>query len=92
GDAFGGGSFDATPAGDSGFGADAEAAPVAARAPETTYTGKDFLFLVPCLLFVLLATIGAYELCRTIWSYEEASFDITGPVLDMIANMVGLTK
>lgn len=88
---FGADSFN-TPSADAGFGADAEVAPVAARAPQTEYTGKDFIFLVPCLLFVLLATIGAYELCRTIWSYEEASFDITGPVLDMIANMVGLTK
>ncbi|MBR4103418.1 MAG: hypothetical protein IKK39_05055, partial [Thermoguttaceae bacterium] len=88
---FGGDSFSA-PSSDAGFGADAEAAPVAVRAPQTEYTGKDFIFLVPCLLFVLLATIGAYELCRTIWSYEEASFDITGPVLDMIANAVGLTK
>lgn len=88
---FGGGSFDSTSA-DAGFGGDAEVAPVAARAPQTEYTGKDFIFLVPCFLFVLLATIGAYELCRTIWSYEECSFDITGPVLDMIANMVGLTK
>lgn len=88
---FGGDSF-SSPSSDAGFGADAEAAPVAARAPQTEYTGKDFIFLVPCLLFVLLATIGAYELCRTIWSYEEASFDITGPVLDMIANAVGLTK
>ncbi|MBQ1278677.1 MAG: hypothetical protein IIY07_08545, partial [Thermoguttaceae bacterium] len=86
-----GGSFDSSSS-DAGFGGDAEAAPVASRAPQTEYTGKDFLFLVPCFLFVLLATIGAYELCRTIWSYEECSFDITGPVLDMIANMVGLTK
>ncbi len=91
--AFGGGSFDAQPA-DPGFGAasDAEVAPVAARAPQTEYTGKDFIFLVPCFLFVLLATIGAYELCRTIWSYEECSFDITGPVLDIVANAIGLTK
>jgi len=88
---FGADSFNA-PSSDAGFGADAEVAPVAARAPQTEYTGKDFLFLVPCLVFVLLATIGAYELCRTIWSYEEASFDITGPVLDMLANAVGLTK
>ena len=88
---FGGGSFDSSSS-DAGFGADAEVAPVAARALQTEYTGKDFLFLVPCFLFVLLATIGAYELCRTIWSYEECSFDITGPVLDMIANAVGLTK
>ena len=88
---FGAASFD-SPSSDAGFGGDAEAAPVASRAPQTEYTGKDFLFLVPCFLFVLLATIGAYELCRTIWSYEECSFDITGPVLDMIANMVGLTK
>lgn len=86
-----GGSFDSSSS-DAGFGGDAEAAPVASRAPQTEYTGKDFLFLVPCFLFVLLATIGAYELCRTIWSYEECSFDVTGPVLDMIANMVGLTK
>lgn len=86
-----GGSFDSSSS-DAGFGGDADAAPVASRAPQTEYTGKDFLFLVPCFLFVLLATIGAYELCRTIWSYEECSFDISGPVLDMIANMVGLTK
>ena len=88
---FGGGSFDSSSS-DAGFGGDAEVAPVAARAPQTEYAGKDFIFLVPCFLFLLLATIGAYELCRTIWSYEECSFDITGPVLDMIANAVGLTK
>ncbi|MBQ6827175.1 MAG: helix-turn-helix domain-containing protein [Thermoguttaceae bacterium] len=88
---FGASSFD-SPSADAGFGGDAEAAPVAARAPQTEYTGKDFLFLVPCFVFVLLATIGAYELCRTIWSYEEATFDISGPILDMIANAVGLTK
>ncbi|MBQ7029019.1 MAG: helix-turn-helix domain-containing protein [Thermoguttaceae bacterium] len=88
---FGGGSFDSSSP-DAGFGGDAEVAPVAARAPQTEYAGKDFIFLVPCFLFLLLATIGAYELCRTIWSYEECSFDITGPVLDMIANAVGLTK
>lgn len=84
---------DSTP---SGFG-DAyapaeEPVQVGRPAPQTEYTGKDFLFLVPCFLFVLLATVGAYELCRTIWSYEEAAFDITGPTLDMIANIFKLTK
>ncbi len=90
-DGVGGGSFSQSSS-DAGIGGDAELAPIASRAPQTEYTGKDFIFLVPCFLFVLLATIGAYELCRTIWSYEECSFDITGPVLDMIANAVGLTK
>ncbi len=97
-DAGFGGGFE-TPASDAGFGAadsfgDAtpDVAPVAARVPQTEYTAKDFLFLVPCFVCILLATIGAYELCRTIWSYEEAAFDLSGPVLDMLANAVGLTK
>ncbi len=62
------------------------------RAPiaSTNYTGKDLIFLVPCLIFLILATIGAYELCRTIWSYQEGSFDLTGPVLETIAKMVKL--
>ncbi len=89
---FDGGSNDGGFGGADSFDASADAAPVAARAPQTEYTGKDFLFLVPCLLFLLLATIGAYELCRTIWSYEEGAFDLGGPVLDMIANMTGLAK
>jgi len=76
------------------FGAVDSSEPVAsaARAPiaSTNYTGKDLIFLVPCLIFLILATIGAYELCRTIWSYQEGSFDLTGPVLETIAKMVKL--
>ncbi len=85
--------------GSSDFGASVDAPvdssePVASvsRAPiaSTNYTGKDLIFLVPCLIFLILATIGAYELCRTIWSYQEGSFDLTGPVLETIAKMVKL--
>lgn len=59
-------------------------------APSTQFVGKDLIFLVPCFLFLLLATIGACELCRTIWSYEQGSFDLGGPVLEAIAKMVNL--
>ncbi len=81
--------------GSSDFGAPVDSSePVASvsRAPiaSTNYTGKDLIFLVPCLIFLILATIGAYELCRTIWSYQEGSFDLTGPVLETIAKMVKL--
>ena len=59
-------------------------------APSTQFVGKDLIFLVPCFIFLLLATIGACELCRTIWSYEQGSFDLGGPVLESIAKMVNL--
>lgn len=58
--------------------------------PSTQFVGKDLIFLVPCFIFLLLATIGACELCRTIWSYEQGSFDLGGPVLEAIAKMVNL--
>ena len=61
-----------------------------ATVPSTQFVGKDLIFLVPCLLFLILATIGACELCRTIWSYEEGSFDLGGPLLEAIAKMVNL--
>ena len=61
-----------------------------ATAPSTQFVGKDLIFLVPCFLFLLLATIGACELCRTIWSYEQGSFDLGGPLLEAIAKMVNL--
>ena len=59
-------------------------------APSTQFVGKDLIFLVPCFIFLLLATIGACELCRTIWSYEQGSFDLGGPLLEAIAKMVNL--
>ena len=64
--------------------------PMAAPVSSTQYTGKDLIFLVPCLIFLILATIGALELCRTIWSYQEGSFDLAGPLLETIAKMVKL--
>ena len=54
------------------------------------FTGKDLFFLVPCLLFLILATIGAIELCRTIWGYQEGGIEIGGPLLESIAKMVKL--
>ena len=83
-------------AGAAAFGAafdDTEAAPQGlgnAPAPAVSsmnFTGKDLLFLVPCLIFLILATIGAVELCRTIWSYEEGTGDIAGPLLESIAKL-----
>ena len=78
-----GGSLD-LPDEDMQIGTDMPADEIGAARP-TGYNGKDFAFLVPCLIFVLLAAMGAYELCRTIWSYENGSFDIGGPILDFIA-------
>ena len=66
------------------------AAPVASGVSSMQFTGKDLIFLVPCLIFLLLATIGALELCRTIWSYQEGTFDLGGPLLEAIAKMVKL--
>ena len=67
-----------------------ETAPAASGVSSMQFTGKDLIFLVPCLIFLLLATIGALELCRTIWSYQEGTFDIGGPLLEAIAKMVKL--
>ena len=55
-----------------------------------TFTGKDLIFLVPCLIFLILATIGALELCRTIWSYEEGVADVGGPILEMVGKILPL--
>ena len=85
-EAFGSSDFGSVPVDSSEPVASVSHAPIAS----TNYTGKDLIFLVPCLIFLILATIGAYELCRTIWSYQEGSFDLTGPVLETIAKMVKL--
>ncbi|MBQ9873718.1 MAG: helix-turn-helix domain-containing protein [Thermoguttaceae bacterium] len=60
-----------------------------APVPSTNFTGKDMLVLVPCLLLLILAAIGAWELCRTIWSYEEGG-SFAGPVLETIAGILKL--
>ncbi|MBR6387018.1 MAG: helix-turn-helix domain-containing protein [Thermoguttaceae bacterium] len=78
---------------DPSFVADSASEPIGALgAPvaSTNFTGKDMLILVPCLILLILATIGAWELCRTIWSYQEGSFDFAGPVLETLAKLVKL--
>lgn len=97
GDAFGGGSPADSVFGDSSsdlgdvptFG-DAETMPIGSSVSSTQYTGKDLIFLVPCLICLILATVGALELCRTIWSYQEGTFDLGGPLLETIAKLVKL--
>ena len=89
-DSFGSDSF-----GSSSFGSDEEPSfgepeavmPGAAPISSTQYTGKDLIFLVPCLIFLIVATIGAVELCRTIWSYEDGTFSLGAPLLEAIAKM-----
>lgn len=62
-----------------------------APAPASTnFTGKDMIILIPCLLLLVLASISAWELCRTIWSYQEGVFDFGGPILETLAKMVKL--
>ena len=75
---------------DPSFVADSASEPIGAlSAPvaSTNFTGKDMLILVPGLILLILATIGAWELCRTIWSYQEGSFDFAGPVLETLAKL-----
>lgn len=106
GDAFGGSdsfasSSDSFGEGSSGFGessgsgdvpsfSETSSAPTATPVSSTQFTGKDLIFLVPCLIFLILAAVGALELCRTIWSYQEGTFDLSGPLLESIAKMVKL--
>ena len=102
GDSFGGGDFGSSsdfgePSafdGSSDFSgatfSETDTAPAASGVSSMQFTGKDLIFLVPCLIFLLLATIGALELCRTIWSYQEGTFDLGGPLLEAIAKMVKL--
>ncbi|MBR0224680.1 MAG: helix-turn-helix domain-containing protein [Thermoguttaceae bacterium] len=71
---------------------DTESMPISSNVSSTQYTGKDLIFLVPCLICLILATVGALELCRTIWSYQEGSFDLGGPLLEAIAKMANLMK
>ena len=49
------------------------------------------LGLVPCIILLLLAGIGAWELVRSMWSWEQP-FSLTGPVLEMIGNLLKLWK
>ena len=49
------------------------------------------LGLVPCIFLLLLAGVGAWELVRSMWSWEQP-FSLTGPVLEMIGNLLKLWK
>jgi excisionase family DNA binding protein len=98
-DMFAADAFSAAPAAEFGgppeFGGEtptfgAQTKPLAQATSSTQFTGKDLIYLVPCLIFLILATIGALELCRTIWSYQEGTFEVGGPILEAIAKMVKL--
>ena len=95
-------SSDFTPVGggdDFGSGGDFSGAPAAEGEEQQVIQGKpiDFnglgigLGLVPCILLLLLAGIGAWELVRSMWSWEQP-FSLTGPVLEMIGNLLKLWK
>lgn len=99
---FGGG-FGAAPIGAIEFGSSSSSTSAEIDLPEsmhdfgsapapasTNFTGKDMIILVPCLLLLVLASISAWELCRTIWSYQEGVFDFGGPILETLAKMVKL--
>lgn len=57
---------------------------------EPNYSGLAIaLGLVPCLLVLTLAGICAYELVRTIWSWDEP-FGLTGTILETIGGLISL--
>ncbi|MCR5359953.1 MAG: helix-turn-helix domain-containing protein [Thermoguttaceae bacterium] len=82
-----------------GAGVGFDGAPAAEGEDQQVIQGKpiDFnglgigLGLVPCILLLLLAGIGAWELVRSMWSWEQP-FSLTGPVLEMIGNLLKLWK
>ena len=86
GDDFGGGSgFDAAPS------TEGEEQPVVQGKP-IDFNGLGIgLGLVPCIILLLLAGIGAWELIRSMWSWNQP-FSLTGPVLEMIGNLLKLWK
>ncbi|MDO4585787.1 MAG: helix-turn-helix domain-containing protein [Planctomycetia bacterium] len=56
-------------------------------AQEPNYSGMAIcLGLVPCLILLLLSGIGAYELVRTIWSWDQP-FGLTGTLLETIGGL-----
>ena len=55
------------------------------------YSGLSIgLGLVPCILLLILCGIGAYELIRTIWSWDQP-FGLTGTLLETIGGLINLT-
>ncbi|MGI5831727.1 MAG: helix-turn-helix domain-containing protein [Thermoguttaceae bacterium] len=47
------------------------------------------LGLIPCIILMILAGIGVWELVRTMWSWDH-SFSLTGPVLEMVGGLLKL--
>ncbi|MBR5626580.1 MAG: hypothetical protein IKW74_03035, partial [Thermoguttaceae bacterium] len=57
---------------------------------EPNFTGMSIgLGLVPCIVLLILAGIGAYELIRSIWSWEQP-FGLSGAVLEMFGGLFKL--
>ena len=73
-------------------GASAEGEPQVIQGKPIDFNGLGIgLGLVPCIFLLLLAGIGAWELVRSMWSWEQP-FSLTGPVLEMIGNLLKLWK
>ena len=57
---------------------------------QPSYSGMAIgLGLVPCILILILAGIGVYELVRVIWSWDQP-FGLTGSVLETIGGLLKL--
>lgn len=55
------------------------------------YSGLSIgLGLVPCIALLILCGIAAYELIRTIWSWDQP-FGLTGTLLETIGGLIDLT-
>ena len=80
---------------DTAWAADAGAAADGELQPEVQGKPIDFnglgigLGLVPCILLLILAGAGIWELIRSMWSWDQ-SFSLTGPVLEMIGGLLKL--
>lgn len=60
------------------------------KVSESGFSGLGIgLGLVPCILLLLLAGIGTWELIRSMWNWD-GSFSLTGPVLETIGGILKL--
>ena len=83
------GGDDAAWAADAGAAADGELQPEVQGKP-IDFNGLGIgLGLVPCILLLILAGAGIWELIRSMWSWDQ-SFSLTGPVLEMIGGLLKL--
>ena len=58
---------------------------------EAHYSGADIFLLILPILLIIPAAMGAYELIRTIWGWDQ-QFELFGPILQKIGELVKLTK